>query len=128
MATAAIDAGQEGVAAVAASEAIDLARAQRLQPVERLAEAVQALIALSGDPDGHYVRTVVRSIEALEGLGRPGEAAIALGILARTHESLGDIGAAIRTLGRAQPLAKAAGRLGLQSRLQQRAERLAAGG
>ncbi len=52
---------------------------------------------------------------------------MALAMLARAHTTLGDVGAAIRTLARAQPLALAAGRPKLEERLGQLAERLACG-
>jgi len=126
-AVAYVDAERESEAAVWASEAAMVAKQHKLDAVRALADAVRALVALSAHPELNYVTSIVRSVEYLEALGRPGSAALALGLLARAHLALDDVGAAIRTLGRAGPLARAAGRLRLETRLQRSAEHLATG-
>lgn len=118
---------EEGHAAVRAGEALTLARDRNLPAVVALAQAVQSLIAIATEGDTHYVRAIVRSVDHLDELGRPGDAAEVLGLLAEAHVAIGDVGAAIRTLGRAQPFARQGGRLALEGRLAHRAEQLAAG-
>ena len=125
---AAFSAGLESQAAVWVEEAVRAARRQGLEGVVSLGEAVRAGIALAAHPEPHFVRQMVRCVEQLESLGRLGDAALALQMLARAHLVLKDVGAAIRTLGRAAPLARAAGRPRLQERLVAEAERLATRG
>lgn len=126
-AVAAVFAGSESEAAVWVARAVPAAKAHGLDAVVALAEAVRAALALAAHPDPHFVRGLVRSVDHLEALGRLGEAAYALDMLARAHVALGDVPAAIRTLGRAGPLARAAGRPRLRERLHARADRLARG-
>lgn len=125
---AAFTAGLESQAAVWVEEAVRAGKRQGLEGVVSLGEAVRAGIALSAHPEAHFVKQMVRCVEHLESLGRLGDAALALQMLARAHLVLKDVGAAIRTLGRAAPLARAAGRPMLQERLVAEAERLAARG
>ncbi len=124
-AVACVDAGRENEAAVWAAAAKGAAKGRGLDAVACLAETVQAELALAAHPDTHFVRGLVRSVERLELLGRAGEAAMGLDMLARAHLALGDVGAAIRTLGRAAPMADGAGRPRLASQLRARAESLA---
>lgn len=124
-AVACVDAGHENEAAVWAAAAKGAATGQGMDAVACLAETVQAELALEAHPDTHFVRGLVRSVERLESLGRAGEAAMGLDMLARAHLALGDVGAAIRTLGRAAPMADGAGRPRLASQLRARADRLA---
>lgn len=124
-AVACVDAGRENEAAVWAAAAKGAATGRGLDAVACLAETVQAELALAAHPDTHFVRGLVRSVERLESLGRAGEAAMGLDMLARAHLALGDVGAAIRTLGRAAPMADGAGRPRLASQLRARAESLA---
>jgi tetratricopeptide (TPR) repeat protein len=124
-AVACVDAGRENEAAVWAAAAKGAATGRGLDAVACLAETVQAELALAAHPDTHFVRGLVRSVERLESLGRAGEAAMGLDMLARAHLALGDVGAAIRTLGRAAPMADGAGRPRLASQLRARAETLA---
>ncbi len=125
---AAFTAGMESQAGVWVEEAVRAGKRQRLEGVIALGEAVRAAIALSAHPEPNFVKHMVRCVEELESLGRLGDAALALQMLARAHLVLRDVGAAIRTLGRAAPLARAAGRPRLQERLVAEAERLATRG
>ena len=126
-AVACLDAGLESDAAVWADDAARAARGHGLDAVESLAEAVQATLAVRAHPDPHYVKQLVRSVEHLEAVGRHAATSLVLRMLAEAHVALGDVGAAIRTLGRAAPLALAAGRPQLEQRLLQRADELARG-
>ena len=126
-AVACVVAGQDNRAAVWAAAGKAAAASRQMDAHACLADTVQAQLALAAHPDTHFVRGLVRSVEQLESLGRSAEAAMGLDMLARSHVALGDIGAAIRTLGRAVPLASAAGRVRLAEQLQARAERLASG-
>lgn len=127
-AVACVMAGREGDASRWADRGLDAARRQRLEAIVSLAEVVRAALVLAAHPDPHFVRGMVRAIDHLEGLGRAGEAAVALDMLARAHLALGDVGAAIRTLGRACTLASSAGRPRLHDQLRHHAERLAVEG
>ncbi len=126
-AIACVHAGLDSEAAVWADDSARVARAHDLDAVESVAEAVQATLALQAHPEPHFVKALVRSVEHLEQLGRFGSAAMVLQMLARGHLALDDVGAAIRTLGRAGPLAEAAGRPLLHARLRAEAEALARG-
>ncbi|MBX3251634.1 MAG: FAD-binding protein, partial [Myxococcales bacterium] len=126
-ALAAAEAGLESEAAVWAATASRHGKLNDLDAVEALAAAVRAALAVSAHPDPHFVKGLVRAIDELEALGRFGDAAGALTMLARAHLSLDDVGAAIRTLGRAAPLAAAAGRPRQEARIAELADRLARG-
>jgi hypothetical protein len=126
-ALACVGAGQDSDATVWAGVARRAASEGGLQAVACLAETVQAALALAAHPDTHFVRGLVRSVEHLESLGREGEAAMGLDMLARAHVALADVGAAIRTLGRAVGKAEGAGRPRLAAQLRARADLLARG-
>ncbi|MEM9071824.1 MAG: protein kinase [Myxococcota bacterium] len=126
-AISALAAGHEGEASIWVETAVRAARRCDLEVVVSLGEAVRAALVLAAHPDPHFVKGMVRAIEHLESIGRLGEAAMALEMLARAHVELDDVGAAIRTLGRAGPLAAAAGRPLLEERLGEQAKRLARG-
>ncbi|MCA9577068.1 MAG: AAA family ATPase, partial [Myxococcales bacterium] len=126
-AAAAFEAGWESRAAVFAEEAIHVGRRHRQEAVVSLGAAIQGALAVAAHPDPGFVKGMVRGVESLEAMGRPAEAAMALRMLAFVHVALGDVPAAIRTLGRARPLAVASGQLPLAARLLRAAERLAEG-
>jgi serine/threonine protein kinase len=126
-AAAAFEAGWESRAAVFAEEAIHVGRKHRQDAVVSLASAIQGALAVAAHPDPGFVKGMVRGVESLESMDRPAEAAMALRMLASVHVALGDVPAAIRTLGRARPLAVASGQLPLAARLLRAAERLAEG-
>jgi ATP/maltotriose-dependent transcriptional regulator MalT len=126
-AAAAFEAGWESRAAVFAEEAIHVGRKHRQDAVVSLASAIQGALAVAAHPDPGFVKGMVRGVDSLESMDRPAEAAMALRMLASVHVALGDVPAAIRTLGRARPLAVASGQLPLAARLLRAAERLAEG-
>ena len=104
-----------------------MGRKHRQDAVVSLASAIQGALAVAAHPDPGFVKGMVRGVESLESMDRPAEAAMALRMLASVHVALGDVPAAIRTLGRARPLAVASGQLPLAARLLRAAERLAEG-
>jgi serine/threonine protein kinase len=126
-AVAAVEAGLENEAARWVVEATRHGKQHDLEAVAALASAVRAALAITAHPDPHFVIGLVRAVEELEALGRYGEAAVALTMLARAHLALDDVGAAIRTLGRAGPLARSAGRPRQEARIAELADRLARG-
>lgn len=126
-AAAAFEAGWESRAAVFAEEAMHVGKRHRQEAVVSLGAAIQGALAVAAHPDPGFVKGMVRGVESLETMDRPAEAAMALRMLASVHVALGDVPAAIRTLGRARPLAVASGQLPLAARLLRAAERLAEG-
>jgi eukaryotic-like serine/threonine-protein kinase len=56
-----------------------------------------------------FLPAIVRAVERLSALGRRGEAALALELLASAHETLGDAGARMRALEKGAELARSAG-------------------
>ena len=117
----------EGSAAVFAEHAARLGHARRDVGATALAAAVRGALAARAHPEPDFVPAVVRGIDGLEAAGRSREAALALEMLAVAHLALGDPPAAIRTLGRALPLAERAQNRPLAQRLGRAAERLAEG-
>ena len=78
-----------------------------------LAGAVQAALAMQDDPDSSWIAPIVRAIDKLEAMQRPGDAAIAVELLALATRALGDEAAATRATGRGIDLARRAGWLSL---------------
>ena len=126
-AVACVRVGRDDQAAVWAEAAGRSARQSNMPAVLALAETVRSLLAVTAHPDPHFVKALVQNVERLELLGRKVEASVGLDMLALAHEALGDVGAAIRTLGRAVASAQAAGHQSLAHRLRTRAEALARG-
>ncbi|AKF07033.1 serine/threonine-protein kinase PknK [Sandaracinus amylolyticus] len=117
-ALASLRAGEGVEAAQRAEQAIRLARKRRLERIVLLGSAVQATIAVQEHPDASFVPAIVRAIDRLEALGRTGDAALAVELLALAHRALGDEGAASRARTRGADLARRAGWLSLAHTLE----------
>jgi len=110
---ACLRAGENVEAAQRAEQAIRLARRRKLERILVLAGAVQAVLAVQEDPDSSWIPPIVRAIDRLEAMGRPGDAALAVELLALASRALGDEAAATRATGRGIDLARRAGWLSL---------------
>lgn len=124
-ALAAIEDDEQATAGVFLEEAATVAKQHGLEALCILADAIRALLATLAAGETYYLKNIVRAVDRLEERGHRSQAASALAMLARAHVYLGDPGAAIRTLARAQGLAREAGRHVLEARLRARAEELA---
>jgi tetratricopeptide (TPR) repeat protein len=122
----ALAAGDDAEAARRADAAARHAREGRQEAWGLVAGAVQAALAIREHPEAIHVPRIVRSVERLEALGRPGEAAMAVEMLAWAHLALDDPAAAARTLERARALAERAGDRAHARRLAARRESVGA--
>jgi hypothetical protein len=80
--------------------------------------ALEGTIALRARPAGSHVPSIVFAVEQLE--GRPRQQAMAIELLSRAHDALGDPPAAARTLERAAQRAETAGLRSYARRLRER--------
>ncbi|HJL18305.1 MAG TPA: protein kinase [Sandaracinaceae bacterium LLY-WYZ-13_1] len=106
---AALAAGDDAEAARRAADASRHAKAGRQEAWRSVASALQAALAIREHPEATWVPGIVRAVDRLEALGRSGEAALAVEMLAYAHLALDDPGAAARTIERAVGLAERAG-------------------
>lgn len=109
-----------GDIAEATRQAHDAGRHADRSPAASWGHVVAALrgaLAIREHPDASYFPGVVRAVERLEALERPGEAALAVEMLAHAHLALHDAAAAVRTLERAIGLAERVGDRGHARRL-----------
>ncbi len=117
-----LEAGSEDEAVVVAEEATWIARKHDLPAQTALGVAVQAAMAVAAHTDASYVPGLVRAVDRLEALGRSGEGAYALGLLARAYLSRGDAESAVHALERGVDAAARGGWLVLARRLSERIE------
>jgi len=113
-----------GVATARIDDAGRWADQSTMESWRLVVDALRSALAILEHPDATWVPRLVRSVERLEALDRPIEAALAVEMLVHAHLALGDPGAAGRTLERAAAHARRAGDPNYARRLNARREAL----
>jgi len=123
-AVSALAAGDLDEATARTDDAGRFAEQSTVESWRLVVDALRSALAILEHPDATWVPRLVRSVERLETLDRPIEAALAVEMLVHAHLALGDPGAAGRTLERAATHAERAGDPNYGRRLNARREAL----